>query len=261
MFPVSSQASLALIYGSDARSNPVADRLLEAHDETLNLVHALEACASGRGIMGGLMWRPSHVLKMLQALSYKQTHSRRLVESGAVPVIVRVMLNEKSSHGRQSLISHDGGKSQADGHLTEIRHDPLFTENTSQALGGGDKGSLTLGPTMTEPPSPPRRPSSFDPPDSPVTMGWKLVDVDLALYSCRTLTNLASWSSLRKTLVAQGVIKVMNLFKEHHDLRVADSAQTCLLLVDDTEENEVAKNALLTQMEDDPQGEEGQEQE
>ena len=211
------------------------------------------------------MWRPSHVLKMLQALSYKQTHSERLVKNGAVPVIGRVMLNEKSSHGRQSLISHDGGKSQTDGHLSEVHHDPLLTENTPppQALGGGDKGlgSLPLGPTMTEPPSPPRRPSSFDPLDSPVTMAWKLVDVDLALYSCRTLTNLASWGSLRKTLVGQGVIKVMNLFKEHHDLRVADSAQTCLLLLDDTKENEVAKNALLTQTEEDPQGEDGEEQE
>ena len=85
----SSQATLALIYGSDARSNPVADRLLEAHDHTLSLVHALEACASGRGIMGGLMWRPSHVLKMIQALSYKQTHSERLIANGAVSVIVR----------------------------------------------------------------------------------------------------------------------------------------------------------------------------
>lgn len=91
-------AALALIYGSDAHSNPEADRLLEAHDQTRSLVQALEACASGRGMHGGLMWRPAHVLKMLQSLSFKERHAARLVAVGAVQVILKVSSVRGCSH-------------------------------------------------------------------------------------------------------------------------------------------------------------------
>ena len=169
------------------------------------------------------------------------------------------MLNEKLSNGRKSLVSHNGGgePNEAEkitggtgaGDGVTKSYDPLLAESTRKLLGSVRRSSIPSGASHQEPPSPSlaHGPPSHDPPDSPVTSAWKLVDVDLALYSCRTLTNMASWSSLRRSLVDQGVIRVMSLFREHHDLRVADSAQTCLLLLDETKENEEAKNALLTQ--------------
>lgn len=247
--------------------------------------------------MGGLMWRPSHVLKMLQALSYKQTHSERLVKNGAVPVIIRVMLNEKGGQGRNGgIVSVDGeGNLSSVGQLGETRG--------GGGGGGGESGNdqgmadstvnspvdalaVPSMPTAPSPsssalappppsPSPPGHPLSLDhlsaprlrsstsgAPDPPVAKNsWRLVDVDLALYSCRTLTNLASWGSLRKSLISQGVVQVMTVFKDHHDLRVADAARTCLLLLDETKENQEAKIALLTQSDVEVDENEDEEQE
>ena len=208
------------------------------------------------------------MLKMIQALSYKQTHSERLVGNGAVPVILRVMLNDKSSQGqgRRSLVSLDSEANPFDSNTGNRAYDPLMAESTRQVLGGGVRTSIPSGEghsSSDHPPSPPLRPSSMNgAPDSPVTTSWKLVDVDLALYSCRTLTNFASWSALRRSLVDQGVMRVMSLFKDHHDLRVGDSAHTCLLLLDETKENEEAKIALMSKSdEDEHDGQEGEEQE
>ena len=184
-------AVVALIYGSQ-ESCPDADRLLTVHNVAGSLVAALNSCLDGDGMHGGLLWRLSHVLKIMQSLSSREHQATMLVHVGAIQAIMRAL----------KVTGTDGGMDPA--------HDPLVDRDRSFVSLPSFASIGSMGNFSSK---------LLD------------VDLDVALTGCRTLASLSSFQPLIPLLRESGVNQAMTIFQGHLDLRVADAAQSCLFLL------------------------------